>query len=319
MYEDEFYITAKDYQGYYTYYYEWNVDFDEIKKGVSSFGLGTAYITFIMDNGTKLESSNSVEIPKLSDEEIIAMYEEKYLSTSKEINKTIREHPFEVTLKRVGYFTHLKHDTWGDEVTHFRIDIQVKNIDDKTLSLSYREAAIVIGSEQYNVLWFDSKFDGHEIRPNVIKEGYLLFDIPEEKLHGRGYIDAGMYNPFINKDTYRFYMDFKTLTPIEGEINKITAKTSEHMVGNLRVITLTLENFSNDNISKIVLKSTKSNEKIIAVGTKSFSKSRINEREVVLIAKNSFDFGSVVKLVIVAKGKVELHVYNSQDNKLKIS
>ncbi len=110
----------------------------------------------------------------------------KYLSTSKEINKTIREHPFEVTLKRVGYFTHLKYDKWGDEVTHFRVDIQVKNIDYEIRSFSYMKAAIVIGSEQYDVLWLDSEFDGYDIRPNVIKEeGYLLFDIPEEKLQGR--------------------------------------------------------------------------------------------------------------------------------------
>jgi hypothetical protein len=311
LYEDTFYVTAKDYQGSSFYsYYEWYVSFDKIKKGIGSYGYGTAYLTFLMPDGTKLEYSDTVEIPTLSEEEIIAMYEERYLSTSKEINKTLKIYPLEVTLKRIGYFTHLKYDTWGDEVTRFRVDIQVKNVGNNEHSFWYYDAAVVIGSKQYNVLLFESKFDGSSIRPNVIREGYLLFDIPETELRGIGYIDVGKI--LFGVESYIFNINFTTMSPIEE------GKIVEKVHNGKRAAMLTLENYTDAKIRKIHLHAVydKGTAKIITAKTKDFSRERLNEREVILTANSTLGFGSIVKLAVIAKGDVEYYVYDEQGRTL---
>ncbi len=311
LYEDTFYVTVKDYQGSIFYsYYEWYVSFDKIKKGIGGLAsYGTAYLTFLMPDGTKLEASDTVEIPTLSKEEIIAMYEERYLATSKEINKTLRIYPLEVTLKRIGQFTHLQYDTWGDEVTHFRVDVQVKNVGENEHSLWYYNAAVVIGSKQYDVL-FESKFNSSGIKPNVIREGYLLFNIPRAELRGIGYIDVGKL--FLGKESYIFNINFSTLSPVEE------GKIVEKVHSGKRAVMLTLENYTNANIHKIHLHAVhdKGTEKIIIVKAKDFSRERLNEREVMLTANSTFGFGSTVKLTVIAKGDVNYFVYDDQGKTL---
>jgi hypothetical protein len=311
LYEDTFYVTAKDYQGSLFYsYYEWYVSFDKIKKGIGSYGYGTAYLTFLMPDGTKLEDSDTVEIPTLSEEEIIAMYEERYLSTSKEINKTLKIYPLEVTLKRIGYFTHLKYDTWGDEVTRFRVDIQVKNVGNNEHSFWYYNAAVVIGSKQYDVLLSESKFDDSSIKPNVIREGYLLFDIPKTELRGIGYIDVGKI--LFGVESYIFNINFTTMSPIEE------GKIVEKVHNGKRAVMLTLENYTDAKINKIHLHAVydKGTEKIITAKTKDFSRERLNEREVILTTNSTLGFGSIVKLAVIAKGDVEYYVYDEQGRTL---
>jgi len=311
LYEDTFYVTVKDYKGSISYpYYEWYVSFDRIKKGIGDFGYGTAYLSFLMPDGTRLEASDIVEIPTLSKEEIIAMYEERYLSTSKEINKTLSIYPLEVTLKRIGYFTHLKYDTWGDEVTRFRVDIQVKNVGTREHSFWYSNAAVVIGTRQYDVLFFESKLDSSAIKPNVIIEGYLLFDIPKEELEGIGYIDVG--GLFFGTENYIFNINFSELSPIEE------GKIIEEVRNGKRAVILMLENYTDAKIHKIHLHAIydKGIEKIITVKAKDFSRERLNSREVILTANSTFGFGSIVKLAVIAEGYVNYYVYDEHGRTL---
>jgi hypothetical protein len=266
---------------------------------------GKAYLTFLMQDCTKLEASSIVDIPTLTKD----MYEERYLSTSKEINKTLKIYPLEVTLKRIGYFTHPKYDRGGDEVTRFRVDIQVKNVGNKEYSFWYDDAVVVVyGSKQYSVLFFESKFNGSNIKPNTIREGYLLFDIPKGELKDLGFIDVGKF--FLGKESFSFDfgINFTTMKPIEeGEILK-------QIHNGKSAVMLTLEDYTSAKIHKIHLRVVydKGIEKIITINAKDFSRARLNKCEVILTANSTLGFGSIVKLAVVAEGAVNYFVYDDE-------
>jgi hypothetical protein len=168
----------------------------------------------------------------------------------------------------------------------------------------------VIGSKQYDVLFFESKFDGSSIRPNVIREGYLLFDIPETELRGIGYIDVGKI--LFGVESYIFNINFTTMSPIEE------GKIVEKVHNGKRAVVLTLENYTDAKIHKIHLHAVydKGTEKIITAKAKDFSRERLNEREVILTTNSTLGFGSIVKLAVIAKGDVEYYVYDEQGRTL---
>jgi len=169
--------------------YEWKIPFNEIQKGMSN--IGTAHMKFTTEDGRTLNADTTLlEIPSYTPDEIKQLYEAKYLQSSKTIGKTMSEGNFEVTLVRVGYFTHLQYDTWGDEVTDFRADIKVKNIVTESESFNSYDAAMIVGSTQYSYS-YDSEFDGSNIYPDIIKEGYLLFKDVPKGLNGQIKIIAG--------------------------------------------------------------------------------------------------------------------------------
>ena len=62
----------------------------------------------------------------MTEEEIVQLYESRFQETAQSIGKTITKENFRITLLGVGVFTHLEYETWGDEVTHLRIDLSVK-------------------------------------------------------------------------------------------------------------------------------------------------------------------------------------------------
>ncbi len=217
LYENEFQIKADDYKDYQFKLtgvsigkaYEWYVKFDDIKKGIAnSIGYGKASLKFTT-NGQILTADTTVEIPHYTGEEIATMYEDQYMKTSKVVNQHVSQGNFDVTLVRLGYYKHLEFGSWGKEIKDFRADIAVKNIGAETDSFFTTEAAIVIGSSQYNVS-YESKFDGSDIRPGVVKEGYLIFNIPGE-LSGVGDVIIGKYYSYPNNIEYKFNFDFDSL------------------------------------------------------------------------------------------------------------
>lgn len=157
--------------------YEWKIPFSNIQKGVSN--IGTAILTFTATNGKTLTAEYGLlGIPSYSPDEIKQMYETKYLQTAKNIGKTFTGGNFEVTLIKVGYFTHLQYDTYGSEVTDFRTDIMVKNIGNEKYSFNAYDAAMIVDSMQYDYS-YNSDFSGTNIYPHVAKEGYILYkDVP---------------------------------------------------------------------------------------------------------------------------------------------
>jgi|UniRef100_A0A7C3WVA3 hypothetical protein len=182
--------------------YEWKIPFNSIGKGVSN--IGTAYITFTtVDGGVLTADFPLLEIPSYTPEEIRQLYETQYLQTAKNIGQTVTKGNFEVTLVRLGYFTHLQFDTWGNEVTEFRVDIKVKNIGTEKDTFSVYNAVMIVGDKQYEYS-YNSKFEGYEIYPNVVKEGYIIFkDVPKD-LSGQVRIIVGSAWILWNQVNYEF-------------------------------------------------------------------------------------------------------------------
>jgi len=181
--------------------YEWKIPFNNIQKGI---GTGNAYLTFTTINGKTLSSETSfIEIPTYTEDEIKTMYENQYLQSAKNVGQTTTEGNFEVTLVRIGYFTHLQYDTWGSEVTEFRADIKVKNIGGEKDTFSTYNAVMIVGNKQYEYS-YNSKFEGFEIYPDVVKEGYIIFKDVPKGLTGDAKIVAGTSWYGFNEVTYEF-------------------------------------------------------------------------------------------------------------------
>jgi len=166
--------------------FQWKVPFSDIKKGFATYGQGKANLKLELSDGRIFTDDTSVEIPTYTEEEIMELYGNKYLEKSISIDKTIRKSSnygdFEVTVVRAGEFTHLKYGTWGDEVTHFRIDIKVRNVGSEKGTFYGHDAVILDNSgNQYENNYFDDKFDGGDIYPDVTKGGYLIFDELKKK------------------------------------------------------------------------------------------------------------------------------------------
>jgi len=189
--------------------YEWRVEKEYIHKGVSGLGtgVGTADLTLTMDDGKVLIATNDwVPIPSYTGEETIQMYEEQYNSGARISGEVITEGNFEVTMVKYGFYAHLKYDTWGDEVTDFRVDLRVANIGSEMDSLYTSSAVVTSGSTQYEMS-YGSKLDCSNTNPGITTEGYLLFEDVPETLTGEIEIVAGYsYDASYNKLTYTFHV-----------------------------------------------------------------------------------------------------------------
>lgn len=131
-------------------------------------------------------------------------YEEKYNQNAKISGEIIKKGNFEITLVNYGFYTHLKYDTWGDEVTDFRVDLKVKNAGSEKDSFSTYDGVIISGSNQYERS-FNSNLDSSNVYPGIIKEGYLIFEDVPKTLTGQIKIITGTsYDASYNKLTYEF-------------------------------------------------------------------------------------------------------------------
>jgi len=184
LYVTEFYLRADqfvDYQFQLTgnaigKAYEWKVPFNSIQKGTTS--MGKAHITFITSSGKTLtDDATFLEIPSYTQQELQQLYENQYLKSAKNVNYTLSIGSFKTTLVRYGYFTY-KQYSYGDEVTDFRVDVSAKNVDSEQDSIYTYDAVMIVGDKQYEVK-YGGTFDGSNIYPGVVKDGYLLFkDVP---------------------------------------------------------------------------------------------------------------------------------------------
>jgi len=189
LYKREFTVEKDDFKTYKLVLtgemilaYAWTIPFSDIKKGISrGLGLGTAKLTFVTWEGRILIAEELVEIPVFTEEEIKTMYEDKYLQSALTVNQALRWGNLILSVVRMGYYTHLKYETWGDLVTDFRVDIKVKNVGTgKELFHIFDIVIIDDLNNQYNVDSSRSEFESGDIYPGVTVEGYLIFDdVPE--------------------------------------------------------------------------------------------------------------------------------------------
>lgn len=179
LYETEFTLKKSDFKHYQTLLgktilaYQWSIPLSNVQKCISN---GIAKITFTATSGKSCSDTDEyVMLPKHTEEEIIQMYEDMYLQSAITVQQTITKGEFTITLVRVGHFTHLEYDTWGDEVTEFRVDLKVKNIASQPEYLFESDIVILDNlGNQYDYEW-GGTLDLGEIYPGVTREGYVLF------------------------------------------------------------------------------------------------------------------------------------------------
>jgi len=183
--------------------FEWRLNQKDIQKGTSK--TGTAELTITTLKGDVLKATDSyVQIPSYTEEEIKQLYLEQYNKNAKLSGEVIKKGNFEVTLVKYGFYTHLKYDTFGDEVTDFRVDLKVKNIGSAKESFNKYDAVILSGTNQYEYS-SNSKLESSDIYPGIIKEGYIIFENFPETLVGEIKIIAGTsLDDSYNKFTYEY-------------------------------------------------------------------------------------------------------------------
>jgi len=166
--------------------FEIKISFNDIEKGMSDYG--NAFLTFTTINGKTMTSETFLfEIPSYTSEEIEEIYETRYIESAKTSGDNVKKGNFDVTLVRYGYYTHTE---WDEEVTDFRADIEVENIGNDENIFSIYSGALIVENKQYDV-GFESTFEGYNIYPGVVKEGYLIFDDVPEDLSGEANLIVG--------------------------------------------------------------------------------------------------------------------------------
>jgi len=182
LYQDVFSVEKEDFKTYKLVLtgeeflaYAWAIPLSEVKKGI---GPGVVEVIFEIpeDSSWKVEETY-VEIPELSEQEIVQLYEEQYAENCRSVNKTKNKDSFSITLERLGHFTHLEYGTWGHEVTYFRIDLSVTNIGSEPEYLFTSDIVVLddLGNQ------YDEEYGGSlelgEVYPGVTRKGYVLFPV----------------------------------------------------------------------------------------------------------------------------------------------
>lgn len=178
LYEDTFFIFKTDFGYYQTVFglnllaYQWSIPISSVQKCIS---YATASLTFTINEKSWSETEDYISLPEYTEEELLQMYENQYLQSAKQVGQTVTNTNFAITLVRLGPFTHLKYNTWGDEITHFRIDFKVVSLAQEPEYLFESDIVIVDNlANQYN-REYGGTLDLGEIYPGVIKQGYVLF------------------------------------------------------------------------------------------------------------------------------------------------
>lgn len=179
LYETEFTIKKSDFNYYSTLLgkeilaYQWSIPLSDVEK---CFSYGTAKITFTATDGRSCsDTTEYITLPKYTEDEIIQMYEDMFLQSAITVQQTITNGDFSITLVKVGCFAHLEYDTWGDEVTEFRVDLKVTSIASEPEYIFESDIVILDNlGNQYNYE-YGGTLDLGEIYPGVTREGYVLF------------------------------------------------------------------------------------------------------------------------------------------------
>ena len=179
LYENSFIIKKSDFSYYQTLLgktvlaVQWSIPLSSVQKCVS---YATATITFTSTDGKSFNSiANYVSLPKYTEDDLKQTYENAYSNSAKTVGQTVTQENFKITLDKLGPFTHLKYDTFGDEVTDFRVDFTVTCTSSKAQYL-FESNFVVIDNlgNQYDYTYGGTLKLG-EIYPGVTKQGYLLF------------------------------------------------------------------------------------------------------------------------------------------------
>lgn len=289
-------LTGNQFQGV-----SFKIAASQIKKSLDNNG--KVYLQFTTGGGSFEELESSVYgLPQFTKEEIVAQYENKYLNSSKFLNITERKGYFDVSLMRVGFFKHLKYDTFGDEVEEFRADIKVKNIATAENSFSTYDAKMIIGSSQYDRS-YNSKFDSGDIYPGVIREGYIIFESVPKNVSGEAKIILGSH---YDRGYVNYISEFSVLFASGqalGVINKsLETRTAEEIAKSSEQVQAFLKKYPDSKMSALFItkEALGANDKFLYANS---CGKNLNEAVTIVTFMNSYPFA--FEIVYIVDGKVD--------------
>ncbi len=154
--------------------YVWKISGLEVKKGI---GPGTATLTFATENDSTFSAMTPIELRQLPEEEIARGYDNKYHKFATDVDETIVEGNFKITLQSVGHFIHPAKDIQGQEVTHFRADFTITNLASQDLSTPTLYYIVDDKSVLHNEVAFNGTLQsGGTVEAFSTVSGYKLFD-----------------------------------------------------------------------------------------------------------------------------------------------
>jgi len=153
--------------------YGWSIPLSTIKNATSS--TGTAYFKFTTATGEFNELETSVfGLPTYTTEELNAISEQNFLSSSTTINKQLSNYGLDVTVTKAGRYEYVQ---FGSTTENLRIDLRVKNMLNKKQSFTPNYNSVIICENRQYKAEYGGTFDGSVIYPNIVVEGYVLFPI----------------------------------------------------------------------------------------------------------------------------------------------
>ncbi len=128
-------------------------------------------------------------IPKAEPTPAVRDYELEFIRNSFEVNKQHNFSLFETKLLRLGFYTFYNNISRQEEIK-FRADIWVRNAGKATEDFNAFNGFIRQPPNQYNVT-AGGTFNGEDVAPEEIREGYILFENVPRDLKGDISISIG--------------------------------------------------------------------------------------------------------------------------------
>ena len=167
--------------------YSMTIPISEVNKGYSHYGV--AEIKVISNNKIMYAKDIYISIPYYTDAEINQMMNSLYLKNAISLNQKIRKGNFEVTLLKYGNSYEY---SFGKYTPFLRVDFLAKNIGVEQDSIYTYNSVLINGESQFD-LSYSSTFIVSNIYPDIIREGYMLYDVnkqitgPFTIILGKGY------------------------------------------------------------------------------------------------------------------------------------
>jgi len=170
----QFGTYAYQFTGAEIYGYGWNIPKNELKKGMSDYGV--AKLVFTDPSGYEFTATDDyVSIPAMTSDEIVQYYEAQYLKSAKSAGVSDVSGDFRVTIERFGNFEHPKYGSYGDIVKVFRIDITLKNLGSSDEYPPDNFVIVDTDSNQHNA-GYQSDMPYDEVLAGAVIKGSIIFD-----------------------------------------------------------------------------------------------------------------------------------------------
>ncbi len=153
--------------------YQWYIPLSQIGKLIY-YSTGTAQLSFTASGKTFLDTDTNIKLPTLDNIETRQLYENMYQQSAITVEQSQAKGDFNVTLVKVGNWTHPLYFAWGPLVTVFRVDLTVTSISSQPAYL-WLNHLFLLNNLGGNSTYDRSYLQLGEIDPGQTRTGFLFF------------------------------------------------------------------------------------------------------------------------------------------------